>query len=115
MVLLYRKERGMQRLFLIAWSAVVIIVVGLMVLLDVSLIPHFTEIGDTMIWFVRIIIACAAVLVLVFTYSLSGRLLSKRRREKLMERVIVAGEVVAAIAPNGDVIHLSAMHVAAGV
>lgn len=100
----------MNRLFLIAWSAVVIVVIALMVLLYVSLLPHFGEIGDTMIWLLRLAIACAAVLLVTGTYSLVGRLISKRRRDQLHERVIIAGEVSVYVMPTGELVPISAIH-----
>jgi hypothetical protein len=105
----------MQRLFVIAWTSVVVVAIGLMVLLYVSLIPHFGEIGDAMIWVIRIGLACGTTLMLVATWSLAGSLLAKRRRDKSHERVIVAGEVVAYLAPDGTFVHLSAQHEAAKV
>lgn len=105
----------MQKLFILAWSAVVIVVIALMVLLYVSLIPHFGEIGDAMIWVIRIGLACGTLLMLVGTWSLIGSLLAKRRRDQSHERVIVAGEVVAYLAPDGTFVHLSAQHEAAKI
>lgn len=104
-----------QKAFILLWTATAIVVIALMVLLYVSLIPHFGEIGDAMIWVVRIALACGTILMLTFTYSWVGRLLSKRKRDQLHERLVVHGEVAAYIMPDGTFEHLSAKHIAAGV
>lgn len=104
-----------QKLFLIAWSAVVIVVIALMALLYVSLIPHFGEIGDWMLWVLRIGMICGTALMLTFTYSWIGRLLSKRKYAQRDERIVIAGDVVAYLKDDGTFEHLSAQHVAAGV
>lgn len=105
----------MQRLFIVLWTAVVIVVIGLMVLLYVSLIPHFGEIGDAMIWVIRIGLACGVILMLVGTWSLIGSLLAKRARDRHSQRVIAVGDVVAYLAPDGTFVHLSAQHEAAKI
>src|SRR5260370_27724592 len=99
-----------QKAFILLWTATAIVVIALMVLLYVSLIPHFGEIGDAMIWVVRIGLACGTILMLTFTYSWVGRLLSKRKRDELHQRLIVHGDVAAYIMPDGKFEHLSARH-----
>lgn len=100
----------MQRAFILLWTATVIVIIALMVLLYVSLIPHFNEIGDAMIWVIRIGLVCLTVLMLVGTYCLLRIMLSKQRRVWVSRNVIAVGEVVAYLAPDGTWTHLSHIH-----
>ena len=91
-----------QKLFIIAWSAVVIVFIGLMVLLYVSLIPHFGEIGDWMIWVLRLGMICASSLMVAFTWF-------KIQSMRHYSRFVRYGEVVSYIGNNKPVV-VSAEH-----
>jgi Sigma-70, region 4 len=97
-----------SRLFLIFWSAVVIILIGLMAMLYVSLIPHFGEIGNVAFIVLCIFLAYGVIIGgfgtwhLIFTWN----------RDR---RVIQRGEVVAYLDANNSFVHLSAQHEAAKI
>jgi len=106
--------RWQEKLFVVFWTAVTIIAIGIMVILYVSLIPHFHEIGNAATALLFLALICAGAVLVAFTYSFIGIALARRKHEHLMSQVITSGEVVAAIV-EGNVIHLSAMHEAAKV
>jgi hypothetical protein len=91
-----------QKLFLIAWSAVVIIVIALMVLLYTSLLPHFTEIGDWLVWVVRLGMVCASCLMVAFTWF---KIISMHHYSQFVRH----GEVVSYIGKNKPTV-VSAEH-----
>jgi hypothetical protein len=98
----------MQRLFLIAWSAVVIVVIALMVLLYVSLIPHFDTIGDFASVALIVVLGCGVSLAVGFTfYTL--------KKMRIQSQVLTHGEVMVFRKRDGTFEHLSAEHVRAGV
>ncbi len=84
---------GLNRLFLIALAFVVALGAGLGVLLYVSLLPFFHQIGIAMTVLLITGIGCTLLLMVSFTYAKIGILLSDRRRAKNHERLIVHGEV----------------------
>ena len=99
----------MQRLFILAWSALVIVVIGLMVMLYVSLIPHFFLIGDIAFVVLCVFLLYGVILGGYGTYHLIATWSINRR-------VIVRGEVVAYLdRTNNTFTHLSAQHEAAKV
>lgn len=59
--------QAQQKLFLIAWSAVVVVFIGIMAIAYASLFPHFKEIGDWMVWLVRLLMVCAGCFAVAFT------------------------------------------------
>lgn len=59
--------QAQQKLFIIAWSAVVVVFIGIMAMFYASLIPHFKEIGDWAVWLFRLGIVCAGVFAVAFT------------------------------------------------
>ncbi len=93
----------MNRLFLIFWSAVVIILIGLMVMLYTSLLPHFVQIGNVATWvlYAWMGFGTAAGWVLI---SL------KIYRTWVYRNVVAVGEVVAYRNGDGQFEHLSARH-----
>ena len=94
----------MQRLFILAWSAVVIVVIGLMVMLYVSLIPHFFLIGDIAFAVLCVFLLYGVILGGYGTYHLIATW-------SLNRKVIVRGEVVAYLDRTSNTFtHLSAMH-----
>lgn len=96
----------MQRVFILALAICMTLAASLGIFLFVSLVPYFSLIGKVAAGVVITMLACVAILAAVFTYSLASNMLAKRH-------LIVAGEVVAYIAPNRTFIHLSAQHEAA--
>lgn len=58
----------MQRAFILLWTAIAIVIIALMVLLYVSLIPHFADIGDWFIWVLRLGMICGSILMVTFTW-----------------------------------------------
>ncbi len=90
---------NVQRLFLLALAFVVTLGAALGVLLDVSLIPFFHQIGIAMTVLVIVAIGCALVL------------LSRRIRERNHERLIVSGEVAFyVLKQDEDIYHASMLH-----
>lgn len=106
--------RWQEKLFVMFWTAITITAIGVMVILYVSLIPHFHEIGNAATALLFLTLICAGAVLIALTYSFIGIVLAKRQREHLMSQVIISGDVVAAIV-DGNVIHLSATHEAAKV
>jgi len=97
----------MQRLFILAWSAVVVVAIGLMVLFYAALLPHFTDIGDWLVWLVRLGMVCGGSLLVAFTWF-------KIQSMRHYSRFVRHGEVVSYIGKNKPTV-VSAEHVAAGV
>lgn len=98
----------MQKMRVVVMAVVVILSSGFCVLIIVSLIPYFSVIGLVATGVVFILLGCIAVLMLSFTWSRMG-IWGKRRR------LLVAGDIVVYLAPNGELLHLSATHEAAKV
>jgi hypothetical protein len=93
----------MNRLFIIFWSVVVIIASGLMVMIYVSLIPHFIQIG---------IVASIVLYAWMGFGTVAGWafISLKIYRAFVYRNVISVGEVVAYRNGNGGFDHLSAAH-----
>ena len=104
-----------NRLFLIFWSALLIVLIATMALIWVTLIPHFGQIGDWSFWLVRLGMICTGSLMVAGTLWLVSRMFATHRRSHLYSRVVVAGDVVAALNADGTWMHLSAHHQAAGL
>ena len=98
----------MQKLYLIAWSAVVIIVIAFCVLIYVSLLPHFHDIGNVATLATYVLIACGVALAVGFTWF---KLISMHHRSQ----VITHGEVMVHLKPDGTAEVWSAIHEAAKV
>jgi hypothetical protein len=94
---------GIRRIFILALAFVVILAASLGAVLFLSLLPHISLIGIITTGVVITGLLCVAVLMVSFTYSKVCNWNNRRR-------VIISGEVVAYLAPNGSFIHLSAMH-----
>lgn len=60
--------QAQQKLFIIFWSAAVVVCIGLMGILYASLIPHFAEIGDWAVWVARLIMVCISALAATGTW-----------------------------------------------
>ncbi len=93
----------MQRLFLIAMAAVVILAIGFVTIIVVSILPYFDLIGKVATGVVIVMLACLAALMLSFTWSRIG--IWQHRR-----RTIIAGDIVVYVGRDGELSHLSAMH-----
>ncbi len=91
-----------QKLFIIAWSAVVIVFIGLMAMLYASLIPHFAEIGDWAVWLVRLGMVCAGCFAVAFTWF---KIVSMHHNSKFVQR----GDVVSYLGNKQPVV-VSATH-----
>jgi uncharacterized protein YerC len=102
--------RAVQRLFIIALAFVVSLGIAIGIFLYVSLIPYVSLIGKVAAGLIMLGLACAGALLIVLTWTTIGNMLSRRRRERLHERLIVAGDVVAYLSPTGEFEHLSARH-----
>jgi|SRR5450631_2221545 len=98
----------MQKMRVVAVAVVVILSSGFCVLIIVSLIPYFSVIGKAATVVVFILLGCISTLMVSFTWSRIG-VWSHRRH------LLIAGDVVAYLAPNGELLHLSATHEAAKV
>ena len=98
----------MQRLYLIAMAAVVVLAIGFCTLIIVSLIPYFSVVGWMSLALVAIALLCGCALLLSFTWSLMGRMSNRRH-------LLIAGEIVAYLGRNNEITHLSAMHEAAKI
>ena len=59
--------QAQQKLFIIALAAVVVVFIGIMAIAYASLFPHFKEIGDWMVWLVRLLMVCAGCFAVAFT------------------------------------------------
>ncbi len=92
----------MQKLFIIAWSAVVVVAIGLMLMLYVSLLPHFQDIGDWFVWVLRLAMVCGSSLMIAFTWF-------KIKSMHLHSQFVKHGEVVSYIGATQPVV-VSAIH-----
>ena len=101
-------QAAQQRLFIIAWTAVVIVFIGLMVMVYVSLIPHFFIIGWIAFIVLCIFLGYAVILGGAITFNQIG-IWNNRRR------TIVQRDVVAYLKDDGTFEHLSAQHEAAKI
>jgi hypothetical protein len=89
--------------FTLLWT-LTLVVSGVMVLIGISLVPHFRDIGNVASIVVYIYLGCAAAIGPAFT-------LYKLYRWYIERNVITRGEVVATIDSQGKMIdHLSAAH-----
>src|SRR5258708_39203051 len=105
-----------QRLFFICLAFMATLGAALGVYLYVSLIPFFHEIGIAMTVLIILCIACVAYMVIVFTIARTGVWMSHRRQAARQERLLIAGDAVVLLAPDGTVLqHLSAVHEAAKI
>ncbi len=93
----------MQRLFLIAMAAVIVLAVGFVTIIVVSILPYFDLIGKVATGVVIVMLACLAALMASFTWSRIGIW-------QLRRRTIIAGDIVVYIQRDGELSHLSAMH-----
>jgi len=91
-----------QKLFILALAAVVIVAIGLMVLLYTSLLPHFAEIGDWLVWVVRLGMVCASCLMVAFTWF---KILSMHHYSQFVKQ----GDVVSHIGKRTPTV-VSAIH-----
>lgn len=99
--------QAQQKLFIIAWSAVVVVFIGIMAIAYASLFPHFKEIGDWMVWLVRLLMVCAGCFAVAFTVF---KILSMYHESKFVQR----GEVVAYLGATAPHV-VSAIHEAAKI
>lgn len=60
--------QAQQKLFILALAAVVVVFIGIMFIAYASLFPHFKEIGDWMVWLVRLFMVCAGSLAVTGTW-----------------------------------------------
>ena len=102
--------QAVQRLFFICLVFVATLGAALGVLLYVSLIPFFQEIGLAATILIVICLACAAYMVVVFTITKTGIWWSSMKRAARQERLLTSGEVVVYLHPSGEFSHLSAQH-----
>src|SRR5579885_2042041 len=93
----------MQRLFLIAMAAVIVLAVGFVTIIVVSILPYFDLIGKVATGVVLVMLACLAALMASFTWSRLGV-------RQLRRRTIIAGDTVVYVQRDGELSHLSAMH-----
>src|SRR6266542_293966 len=97
---------NVQKVFLVALAAVIVLAVGFCVIIITSLIPYFSFIGEVATGVVVVLLACISLLIMSFTWSRMGVWGNRRR-------LLVAGEVVAYLTTKGEIVHLSAQHEAA--
>lgn len=105
----------MKRLFLIVLAVALCMSLGLAGILFISLLPYAGLIGGAATGLLLVAMLCALYWLLVFTYTHTSILLSRRKKEALHASIIVAGEVVAVPEENGTYTHLSAQHMAASI
>ena len=99
--------QAQQKLFIIFWSAVVVVCIGLMGILYASLIPHFAEIGDWAVWVVRLGMICGSALMIAFTWF---KIQSMRNHSRFVQH----GEVVSYIGAKQPFV-VSSIHEAAKI
>lgn len=99
--------QAQQKLFIIAWSAVVVVFIGIMAIAYASLFPHFAEIGDWMVWLVRLLMVCAGCFAVAATWF---KIVSMHHNSKFVQR----GETVSYIGPGKPYV-VSADHEAAKI
>jgi len=97
-----------QKVFIVALVAVIILATGFCVIIITSLIPYFSFIGKMAVVVVGVLLACISLLIMSFTWSRMGVWGNRRR-------LLVAGDVVAFLTTKGEIVHLSAQHEAAKV
>ncbi len=105
----------MKRLFILLWSSVVVVVIGLMVLLYVSLIPFFRYIGIGATVVVFVGLCCVITLAIAWTRNRVLIWNAEVLHRRLMSEVIAIGDLVAKRMVDGSVRVLSAEHEAAKV
>lgn len=75
--------QAQHKLFIVFWSAVVVVVIGLMAMFYASMIPHFKEIGDWAVWVARLILVCFSALAVAFTVF---KIVSMYHESKFVQR-----------------------------
>ncbi len=98
----------MQKVFLVALAAVIVLAVGFCVIIITSLIPYFSFIGKMAVGVVGVLLVCISLLIMSFTWSRIGNWSYRRR-------LLVSGDVVVFLRLDGKIEHLSAQHEAAKV
>lgn len=96
-------SQPIQRLFIISLTTVVILTLGLVTIVVVSVIPHFSIIGWVATGVVIVCLVCVAIGVIAFTFSRIGLWQNQRN-------ILHVGEVVVLLTSDGKVMHLSAAH-----
>ncbi len=97
-----------QRMFIIGWSVIGILITGLCVIVITSLIPYYNIVGKMALVVVAMALLCLIVLMFSFTKS---RVSIWHNRERL----IIAGDVVAYINQAGLIENLTAQNYAAQI
>lgn len=105
--------QAIQRIFIIALAFVVTLGAALGSFLFFSLIPYYSLIGKVTAGLVITGLVCVAAILLTFTYTRIGLFFARLRRERLHSNLLVSGEVVVLLHPDGRYDHLSALHEAA--
>ncbi len=100
----------MQRLYILALGFVVTLGGALGILMYVSLIPFIHYVGIAVLGLLGLGAGCVSLLMAAYTYSQVGVMLARRKQARYCERVIVAGDVVAYLTDQGQLMHLSAEH-----
>ncbi len=98
----------LQRLYLAALAALLVLVIGFMAIIITSLIPYFGLIGELMVGVVGVGLFCLCLLMLAFTRLKIGVWGNRRR-------MLISGDVVVYLGAGGKLEHLSAQHEAAKV
>lgn len=104
--------KAYNRLTFIACVFIVSFVAGVFVLLYVSLLPYFRQIGLGATVSLYVFLACACVIAISFTYNfVLTRAANRRRAQRHAD--LVTHEQYAIYIPGGDIsrmIHVSALH-----
>src|SRR6266567_1617036 len=103
-----RRQTMKQRMFIIVWSVIGILITGLCVIVITSLIPYYNIVGKMALVVVAMALLCLIVLMFSFTKS---RVSIWHNRERL----IIAGDVVAYINQAGLIENLTAQNYAAQI
>ena len=98
----------LQRFYLAAVAAVLVLVIGFVAIIVTSLIPYFGVIGKMASVVVGVGLFCLCLLMISFTWLKIGVWGNRRH-------LLISGEVVAFVDRSGAIVHLSAQHEAAKV
>jgi len=111
--------QAQQKLFIIALAAAVTLTAALGVLLYVSLIPHFGDIGNVAFWVLVTFLGCGCALGINWTWNRIKINNAEAHNAQLRKGLITHGElayhVFEAPMPPERIYDASARHVAAGV
>lgn len=105
--------QAVHRIFICALAFCASLGAALGVFLYISIIPYFDIIGKVAAGLVITGLVCVASILVTFTWTKIGIFFARLKKERLHANLLVSGEVVVLLRPNGQYEHLSALHEAA--